>query len=173
MERREFLTLVGCSALTLTAAAVAGPEKSLLWAASEGALSESDQQALSAAVNRIIPHTDPALKKLAGQTAQTLATRMKSDPALRGTVQSVIAELNDQSRKTYDKPFAGLIPEQQNVIMEKVQASGSFQHLVNQVLADYYDKPQVWHALGYPGPVNDHEHMEGGYLAKGYDKLDW
>ncbi len=172
MERREFLTLVGCSAVTLTAA-VAGADRSLLWAASADALSSGGQQALSAAVNRIVPHSNPALKTLAGQTAQALATRMKTDAGLRATVQGVIAELNDQSRKTYNKPFAALIPEQQNVIMGKVQSSGSFQHLVNQVLADYYDKPEVWHALDYPGPVNDREHMEGGYLVHGYDKLDW
>jgi hypothetical protein len=173
MDRREFLTLIGCTAVTLTAATVTGVEPVMLWAAPESALSASDEQALNAAVNRIVPHESPALKEAAAQTAQTLVTRVSKDAGFRDTVKSVVEELNARSGESYGKAFSELAPEQQLIIMEGVQNSRAFQHLVNQVLADYYDKPHVWHALGYPGPVNDHEHQMGGYLVQGYDQLDW
>jgi hypothetical protein len=173
MKRREFLTLVGCSAVTLTVASVAGVDRTLALAATDESVSSAEEQTLSAAVARIVPHENAVLKDQASQTARALAAKMKTDPALRDSLKRVITELNDQSHKAFDKDFASLIPEQQIMVMDKVQSSGAFQTLVNQVLADYYDKPDVWHELGYPGPVNDHEHMDGGYLAKGFDRLDW
>ncbi len=174
VDRREFLTLVGCSALALSAGALLGAKPTLSWAATTDDLGRATNlDTLYAAVERIVPHADPELKELARQTARAIAMRAQSDPALRQTVEQVVGELDERAQKTYNRPFAKLIAEQQIIIMEQIQSSRAFQHLVNQVLADYYDKPQVWHALGYPGPVNDHEHMEGGYLARGYDKLDW
>ena len=77
--------------------------------------------------------------------------------------------MNSRARKAGDKDFADLPPEKQTEVLKSIEGSPLFGAVYGGTVGAVFADHEVWKAIGYPGP----SHETGGYLNKGFDKLEW
>ena len=161
MTRREFLRAVSLSLMLGTGlssfALSAG-------AATLQSLSDADAKALLAMARTLFPHDmlDDSyyMAAVGGVDAKAAA-----DAKTREMVTAGIARLN----QAVGKPFADL-PEQARVnVLKTMEKSDFFQLVYGETLNGLYGNHAVWALFGYEGSSVE----KGGYLARGFDDIDW
>ncbi len=132
------------------------------------ALRPEEAEVLAAAVQRIVPHKQPALQEVTWLTALAIDAQAVADLEFRAMLRDGVRDLDRRARDRWGKGFAALAPAEQNEVLREVEATPFFQRLVNATVSDFYNRRVVWETIGYPGL-----HADGGYRDKGFDRLEW
>jgi len=174
MRRREFIITLGSVAWTATVLDVGMPLRAFATGEAFRTLSPPEANTLIAVVHGIVPHRLPVLATAARGTALGIDAKLLNDPVQRAAVRAGLADLDARARKVGVSRFDSLTPTQQDTILRQIERSAFFQGLIAATLDDYYNRHDVWKAIGYPGAsMNAHEKYLGGYLNKGFDTLEW
>lgn len=175
LGRRRFLGLLGGTVLGAVAGVrVPSSSASTHMVSAFQALRPHEGATLIAVVRRIVPHRQPVLQEVAVETALTLDARMVADFQFKERVRQGLADLNVRARDLVGEDFIWLTEDQQVTILNQVERTPFFQELINRTLTDFYNRRSVWEAIGYPGPtMNVNGRFHGGYLHRGFDRLDW
>ena len=59
--------------------------------------------------------------------------------------------------------------EEQIAAMQAVEGEAFFAAILGNVQARFYNHPQVWEQIGYPGSSVE----LGGYVDRGFNDIDW
>ncbi len=125
---------------------------------------------LVAVMSCIVPHQDPELRDVVWHTALAYDARLATEISRRAEIRDLLAELNKQAVARGATSFAETSPELQKTLLESIEGSELFQHLIYAVVADFYNRHVVWEAIGYPGLAQ----RDGkGYINDGFDVVDW
>jgi predicted house-cleaning NTP pyrophosphatase (Maf/HAM1 superfamily) len=171
MRRRQFLGLAGKMSVTLVAVEIATPLRVLAEEETFKALAPAEAATLLAAVHRIVPHARPTLVAAARKTALAIDAKLVGDAAQRDKVRAGLVDLDTRARKVYGKSFASLSAAQQTAVLKAIERTAFFQGLIASILSDFYNRHEVWAAIGYPGPsMNIGRRYLGGYINKGFNK---
>lgn len=170
LTRRRLLAGVGAAG----AAATAGP-----WIGARALqadyrvgqfrfLTETEGRAVERLVATLLPHSWGEGSWL--KTAQHLDGVVGAGtPATQKLYVEGIRTLDEAARRTGGRSFAELAPSARREIVESLEGSPFLQAVHGATIAHFYGLPEVWKQVGYPGPAIPH----GGYLTRGFDRLDW
>ncbi len=121
-----------------------------------------------AMVPLIVPHK--GLEEVHRETAAQIDELVGKSPNLQKLYLDGIKELDEVARKmSGGRRFVELSDWWKVEALKAVEAKPFFKNVYGNTIAFFYGNPKVWKQVGYPGP----SHREGGYLAKGFDKLEW
>jgi hypothetical protein len=152
MNRKEFLTLVGRSALfAATAPALETVAASAAPLVQKRGLQAAQRATLEALADEIVPAADgmPSAVEM-GATAY-LERVAKRDEIVASALRDALASIDDRARARHRRPFAR-VPRPARVAllqaMEK-EESDRFRAARDLVYEAYYTNPLVWQRLGY------------------------
>lgn len=161
LSRRRFMSLSGQSLLALGATAVAAQLIPVTLLADE-ALPELPAGLLRMGRD-IYPHERLADRHYAKPLAELLAKQ----PELIG---KGLGQLQASATQRHGQSFEALAVESDRVALLRAIETGPFFRAVRSALmAGLYDNPALFPLFGYEGSSVE----KGGYLARGYNDLDW
>lgn len=92
------------------------------------------------------------------------------DPALKALLQDGVAELDRAAVRRFGQPYAEVAAEDDRVsLLQAIEAGPFFQKIRGDMVTSLYDNKAVWPLLGYEGSSWE----KGGYLARGFNDIDW
>jgi hypothetical protein len=167
IRRREFLGATALTTVALGLGAVAGcqtPMNARLGAgsAADDLFGLEGAQTLIRAARHLYPHdaiSDDVYDRVVEQALRG------GGPPLFAQYEEGLAAL-DGAR---GRPFLDLSRRQQVAVLAENEATPFFASFRGGVQASLYEQPEVWEAIGYPGPALPF----GGYWDKGFDDIDW
>lgn len=171
VDRRGFLrgsglaaigvTVVPVSTLTLVPAEV--------FAQSFETLGAETGKTLIRMARDIFPH-DKLPDRFYVQGVQPYDAKAAKDPALQKLIGDGVALLDERALKRYGKPYAQVPAETDRVaLLKEIEPSPFFQKIKGDLVTGLYDNKELWPLLGYEGSSWE----KGGYLARGFDDIDW
>ena len=106
-----------------------------------------------------------------GFTAAQIDDLVGKSPNLQGLYLDGIKELDEAARKlSGGRAFVELSDWWKVETLKAIEATPFFKNVYSNTIAFFYGNPKVWREVGYPGP----SHRElGGYIARGFDRLEW
>lgn len=160
--RRRFIV----AALTFSAVATNMP--GISWLKSSEAWAKADDDSASPAMIRLarllFPHAgmpDSTYRAGMGDVLAALAASPDS------------AGLVDAAEKALDarrgRPWVELGEVDQVAAVAEIQGEAFFAAILGAVRGVFYNHPQVWEHIGYPGSSKEF----GGYKHRGFDDIDW
>jgi len=122
------------------------------------------QEFVNIILQRLFPH--PALKNSVYQDVAIVMTgAIQAQPGLNGLIDAGRASLDQM----VDGAWTDLDAASQTEALENNQSAPFFLALRGLGGFLFYNTPAVWELLGYQGPSFE----KGGYLARGFDDIDW
>ncbi len=120
-------------------------------------------------VSLIAPHK--GLEEVHRETAAQIDDLVGKSPNLQRLYIDGIKELDETAKKISGGRGFGELSDRWKVeALKAIEAKPFFQNVYSNTIAFFYGNPKVWKAVGYPGP----SHRElGGYIARGFDRLEW
>jgi hypothetical protein len=112
----------------------------------------------------LFPH-DAIADNVYAEVIDSVLSAAAGDAALMGALNDAVAALN--AAQGGDWFAAGA--EEQIVAMQAVEGEAFFAAILGNVQARFYNHPQVWELIKYPGSSVEF----GGYLDRGFDDIDW
>jgi hypothetical protein len=89
----------------------------------------------------------------------------REDPAQARMVADGVADLDGRGAQ----PFTQRTPEQQLADAKAIAGSDFFELVRSTAVVEIYSDASAWKLLGYEGA----SFAQGGYVARGFDDLDW
>ncbi|MNF53265.1 hypothetical protein D3C85_428110 [compost metagenome] len=161
LSRRRFMSLSGQSLLALGATAVAAQLIPVTLLADEAL--PALPQGLLRMGRDIYPHD--RLNDL--HYAKPLAELVTKQPEL---IADGLRELQASAERRHGQPFEGLNTEIDRVaLLREIETGPFFRAVRNALMFGLYDNPALFPLFGYEGSSVE----KGGYLARGYNDLDW
>jgi hypothetical protein len=165
MKRREFLktgaiVVAGAAAVATGVPVVAHADQ---W---QGLKSLDKHQAdtLLKMTRQIFPH-DKLPDDAYGRVVLALDAEAASTPDTAKLLKDGIEQIDTVNGAS----FASLSPDQQVVVLKKIETGPFFQKVRSTELQTLYSDQQVWKVIGYQGP----SYPYGGYLHRGFNDLKW
>lgn len=122
------------------------------------------QEFVNIILQRMFPH--PALENSVYQDVAIVMTgAIQAQPGLNGLIDAGRATLDQAG----DDAWPELDAAAQIAALEDNQSAAFFLALRGLGGFLFYNTPAVWELLGYQGPSFE----KGGYLARGFDDIDW
>lgn len=120
-------------------------------------------------VSLITPHK--GLEEVHQETAAQIDDLVGKSPNLQKLYLDGIRELDETAKKmSGGRRFVELSAWWKIEALKAIEAKPFFQNVYSNTIAFFYGNPKVWKHVGYPGP----SHRElGGYIARGFDRLEW
>lgn len=130
---------------------------------------ESEGRTVERLVATLVPHSWGDATFLA--TAQHLdASVGAGSPATQKLYLEGVRLLDEAARRTgAGTSFADLSPSARHEVVKALEGSPFLRAVHTATIGYFYGLPDVWRRVGYPGPAVHH----GGYIAGGFDRLDW
>lgn len=168
-KRRSFLRGSGLAAIGVAVIPVAGLGPTTALAQDFPQLGEATGRTLLRMARDIYPHD-----KLADRYyLQALGGHEKAaaqDAGLKQLIREGVAELNASAKSRHGKEYAQVEREADRVALLKGMETGAFfQKIRGDLVTGLYDNKEVWPQLGYEGSSWE----KGGYLARGFNDIDW
>ncbi|MCW5627165.1 MAG: gluconate 2-dehydrogenase subunit 3 family protein [Burkholderiales bacterium] len=139
------------------------------WAASLKVLDAAEAKTLLRMTRDLYPH-DRLDDSIYMQAIDGLDASAATDSALAQMLAEGVRELNAAARRVGNADYVKLTRESDRVAaLQKIESTAFFQKVRGTLITGIYNRPDVWKQLGYEGPS---AHL-GGYLARGFDDLDW
>jgi hypothetical protein len=161
LSRRRFMSLSGQSLLALGATAVAAQLIPVTLLADE-ALPELPPGLLRMGRD-IYPHD--RLNDL--HYAKPLAALLAKQPEL---IEQGLGQLQASAAQRHGRPFEAIAAEDERVaLLREIETAPFFRAVRSALMAGLYDNPALFPLFGYEGSSAE----KGGYLARGYNDLDW
>lgn len=133
-------------------------------AASPGTLDVNQTRALLAMARTLFPH-DMLDDGIYMAAVNGVATKMEADATNRDLVVAGLAKLD----RAAGRPFVELSEQARVNVLRTMEKSDFFQLVYGETINGVYGNPAVWMQFGYEGPSAE----KGGYLARGFDDIDW
>lgn len=161
LSRRRFMSLSGQSLLALGATAVAAQLIPVTLLADE-ALPE-----LPAGLLRMGRDIYPHERLNDRHYAKPLAELLAKQPEL---IADGLGQLQASATQRHGRPFEALATEDQRVaLLREIETGPFFRAVRSALMFGLYDNPALFPLFGYEGSSVE----KGGYLARGYNDLDW
>lgn len=161
LSRRRFMSLSGQSLLALGATAVAAQLIPVTLLADE-ALPE-----LPAGLLRMGRDIYPHERLNDRHYAKPLAELVSKQPEL---IADGLRELQASAERRHGQPFEALGAENDRVaLLREIETGPFFRAVRSALMFGLYDNPALFPLFGYEGSSVE----KGGYLARGYNDLDW
>ncbi len=166
MKRREFLKT---SALVVAGAAVVATGVPVVAASdvqwpSLKTLDKHQAETLLKMTRQIFPH-DNVPDSAYAKVIVVLDTDASTSPETAKLLKDGIEQIDTVNGAS----FATLPPDQQVLVLKKIETGPFFQKVHATELQSFYSDPEVWKILGYQGP----SFPKGGYLHRGFNDLTW
>ncbi len=168
LKRREFLKLAAVS----MAIAVSSPAWLRLFGSKAEAayqnLTAEEGACVEAIAATMMPTENPVIREAVTKAAQG------QDAAAGGSEETLkmykdgIKDLNARAKKAAGKNFAELSLDQRTGVLKSIEGSPLFGAVYGTTWVVFNDRA-VWKEIGYPGASTE----AGGYLNRGFDKLEW
>lgn len=166
--RRVFLR---GAATAVPAAAVAGAAfaPDAAWAADAKALKPRTLVTLAKVARDIFPH-DHVPDRLYASAVAGYDAKAGADAATKALLEEGVARLDADATSRHGKDYLGLNWEADRVpLLRGIEHTPFFKRLRGDLVVSFYDQKAVWPKFGYEGSSAEH----GGYLARGFDDIDW
>ena len=160
-SRRRFLVAtIAYSGLISTGMGAALLRAGSAWAQSEN----EDSDELARMARLLFPH-DAIADNVYAEVIDDILTAAADDAGLTGMLNDAVAALN--AAQGGDWFAAGA--DEQIAAMQSVEGEAFFAVILGNVKARFYNHPQVWEHIGYPGSSVEF----GGYVDRGFNDIDW
>lgn len=117
----------------------------------------------------VFPHDRLADRHYADAIAPYERAAAKA-PALKALMQDGAAELDRAAMRRFGQPYAEVAAEDDRVsLLKAIEQGPFFQKIRGDMVTSLYDNKAVWPLLGYEGSSWE----KGGYLARGFNDIDW
>jgi Gluconate 2-dehydrogenase subunit 3 len=149
MDRKQFLTILGRSALF--AAAAPALENLAEGAPTAPALDTTQRALLTAFADDIIPATDGMPSASDMGAAAYLERVAATDPAIAVSLRDSVTSIDRRARAAHAETFVGLPAPARIALMEAMEKDEPdlFRAARDFVYESYYTNPLVWKRLGY------------------------
>ena len=154
MNRKEFLTLVGRSALfaaTASALDAAAARATEAEPPRKGVLDPAQRAALKALADEIIPAADGMPSAGEMGAAAYLERAAQGDEGVASALRGALASIDLHARTRHRRPFARLPASARVALLQAMETEESdhFRAARDLVYEAYYTNPLVWRRLGY------------------------
>ena len=165
LSRRELLKRGGIGALlVISGSAVISPEHA--WGLETSALKPETMATLIQMARDIYPH-DQVPDKYYAIAVKGHDEQAGKDAAYKAMIEDGIADLD---KKSGDGGYRGLGWEDQRVgVLKQIEATPFFQAIRGGLVVGLYNQKEVWPIFGYEGE----SYSKGGYIARGFDDIEW
>ena len=167
VSRRGFLKTSAAAPAVL--AAGAGISATAAWAADAKAIAPHHMATLVKAARDIYPH-DHIGDVFYVRAITPWDAKAAKDPALQAMVADGVARLDADAQDRHASPYLNVAWENDRVVLLRgIEQTKFFRTLRADLVVSLYNQPELWPKLGYEGSSAEH----GGYLARGFDDIDW
>jgi hypothetical protein len=165
LSRRELLKRGGVGALlVISGSAVISPEHA--WGLETSALKPETMATLIQMARDIYPH-DQVPDKYYAIAVKAYDELAAKDPTHKDLIESGVADLDSKSGKD---GYTGLGWEDQRVAaLKEIEGTPFFQTIRGGLVVGLYNQKEVWPIFGYEGE----SFSKGGYIARGFDDIEW
>ena len=168
MNRRKFLSSAGAVALGASAVVISGGLFSLDSFAAQTIGADANITLLKCARD-IYPH-DTLEDKYYTQVMSPMASAAEKDSALMTLLSDGVKSLDDTSMALFNVKYTKIKTEaDRTVVLKKLEATPFFQKLKGALMMGIYNNEELWPRFGFGGSAWE----KGGYINRGYDKIDW
>jgi hypothetical protein len=170
VSRRNVMKAGGAAAAAgaVAPAIVAGGKA---FAAGATAISEDAFATLVKMARDLYPH-DKIPDKYYASVIEGLDATAKDDAAARALLETGVQELDGISERMGHGKYLANPKEEDRVAVLKVleqQDAPFFQKVRSSLITGLYNNKELWPFFGYEGESAS----KGGYIARGFDDLDW
>ncbi|WP_338759927.1 gluconate 2-dehydrogenase subunit 3 family protein [Massilia sp. METH4] len=117
----------------------------------------------------VFPH-DRLAERYYADALRPLERAMAKDKALAAMVRAGVRDLDAAARARFGAAYAAVPAEADRVaLLQGIEATPFFQKIRGDMVTSLYDNKAVWPLLGYEGSSWE----QGGYLARGFNDIDW
>lgn len=117
----------------------------------------------------IYPH-DTLEDKYYTQVLLPMGENAATDKELAKLLTEGVEDLDTRAQSRFGRSFLEIEQEPERVeILRDIEASAFFQKIKGAVMMGIYNNPELWPRFGYGGSSWEH----GGYINRGFDKIDW
>lgn len=174
VDRRGFLRII-FGGFAVLVGALGGTKESVRLAAAAFIPSRKyrfftneEGEILAGLVRLIAPHK--GLEEAHRETVVQIDDLVGKSSNLQGLYLDGIKELDEAAKKMGDgRGFVELSDREKVEALKAIEARPFFKNVYSNTIAFFYGNPKVWKHVGYPGP----SHRQGGYLVRGFDRLEW
>lgn len=161
VTRRRFLVAsIACSGLISSGLGTAFLRAGSAWAQeAKGTANE-----LARMARLLFPH-DGVADDVYAEIIDDVLSASADDASMTAMLNEAITALDSAA----GGDWFGAAEDQQIAAMQAVEGEAFFAAIVGNVRARFYNHPQVWEHVGYPGSSVEF----GGYVDRGFDDIDW
>lgn len=165
LSRRDLLKRGGASALlVISGSAVISPEHA--WGLEVTGLKPETMATLIQMARDIYPH-DQVPDKFYAIAVKGYDEQASKDPTHRDLIENGIADLD---MKSGDGGYIALGWEEDRVkVLQQIEATPFFQTIRGGLVVGLYNQKDLWPIFGYEGE----SYSKGGYIARGFDDIEW
>ena len=165
LSRRELLKRGSVGALlVISGSAVISPEHA--WGLETSALKPETMATLIQMARDIYPH-DQVADKYYAIAVKGHDEQAGKDAAHKELIEKGIADLDQKAGKD---GYTGLGWEEQRIaVLKQIETTPFFQTIRGGLVVGLYNQKEVWPIFGYEGE----SYSKGGYIARGFDDIEW
>lgn len=166
LSRRRFLGHSGTAVVGLGILS-SGLLTPTAWAAQ--AVGEHASATLLRMARDIYPH-DTLEDKYYAAVLTPLADKANEDADLKKLLSEGVKDLDQRCQKAFARNYLELANEPDRVFVLRAMEDGAFfQRIKGDLMMGIYNNPELWPFFGFGGSAWE----KGGYINRGYDKIDW
>jgi hypothetical protein len=165
LTRREILKrgTIG-AALVITGSAVICPD--MAWGVETTALKPDTMATLIKLARDIYPH-DSVADRFYAIAVKSHETKAATDEAHKTLIETGIADLD---KRAGSGGYLRMGWEDDRVkILRDIETTPFFQAVRGDLVVSFYNQKELWPHFGYEGE----SYSKGGYLARGFDDIEW
>jgi len=166
-SRRGFLQTSAAAPAAI--AAGASISATAAWAADAKTIAPHAMATLVRAARDIYPH-DHIGDAFYVRAITPWDAKAAKDETLQAMVAEGVARLDQDAKERHASPYLGVAWEADRVaLLRGIEHTKFFRTLRADLVVSLYNQPEIWPKFGYEGSSAEH----GGYLARGFDDIDW
>jgi hypothetical protein len=139
-------------------------------AAATAPLSDTQKATLLRMARDIYPHEGFLDDAPYQAVIDAILTESESNPAVADLVSQGLSDLEQRAQAIHNRPYAEIPrPEQREGVLRSIELTDFFQKIKGGLLMGLYNNKSLWPKFGYDGSSWE----TGGFIDKGFDKIDW
>ena len=166
-SRRGFLQTSAAAPAVI--AAGASISATAAWAADAKTIAPHAMATMVRAARDIYPH-DHIGDAFYVRAITPWDAKAAKDDTLQAMVAEGVARLDQDAKERHASDYLGVAWESDRVaLLRGIEHTKFFRTLRADLVVSLYNQPEIWPKFGYEGSSAEH----GGYLARGFDDIDW
>ena len=168
VSRRVFLRN-GAAAVPAAVVAGASISANAAWAQDAKTLSPHVMATLVRAARDIYPH-DQIADLFYARAVTPWDAKAGKDAEVRAMLDGGVARLDQDAKERNASDYLGVAWEADRlVLLRGIEHTAFFRAVRADLVVSLYNQPALWPKFGYEGSSAEH----GGYIARGFDDIDW